>query len=190
MPKFFSNKQFYEKSLKEFGISAGGVHWKNEQTQYIRFDVITEFLQEDIKNSTIADLGCGLGEYYKYLENKDLLPKKYIGIDCEEKMIELSQKRFPNAEFLLKNVLYEDMEEVDYCICSGAMNLMYYDQCALFIKRAYKASKKGFIFNFLRSITLNDVKPYEILALCEELSDTIYFKEKYLDNDFTIFMEK
>lgn len=190
MAKLISNKYFYEKSLKEFGITAQGVHWKNKQTQYTRFDVITEFLQKDIQDSTLCDIGCGVGEYYNYLQNKKLLPKKYIGIDCESKMIQVCKKRFPEIEFIEKNILYEDINEVDYTICSGAMNLMTFDQCSLFIKRAYKASKKGFVFNFLQSLTLNDVKPYEILALCKTLSDTIYFKEKYLDNDFTIFMEK
>jgi ubiquinone/menaquinone biosynthesis C-methylase UbiE len=188
--KLISNKEFYEKSLKEFGISARGVHWKNQQTQYVRFHEITKFIRQDIQDITICDIGCGVGEYYNYLQTKELLPKKYTGVDCENKMIKVCKKRFPNIEFIEKNILYEDIEEVDYCICSGAMNLMTFDQCSLFIKRAYRASKKGFIFNFLQSLTLNDVKPYEILALCNSLSDTIYFKEKYLDNDFTIFMVK
>lgn len=190
MAQYISNKRFYEKSLKQYGISAQGVHWKNQETQYIRFKVITSFLKERIENSSITDLGCGLGEYYNYLTTQGIVPKEYIGIDCERKMINNCKKRFPKIEFRLKNILYEDFEMSDFTVCSGAMNLMNFDQCSLFIKRAYRHSRKGFVFNFLQSLTLNGVQPYEILSVCEQLSDKIEFQEGYLDNDFTIFMVK
>ena len=188
--KYISNKKFYEQSLKKHGISAQGVHWKNKFTQYKRFEVITEFIKDEIKTSTLSDAGCGLGEYYNYLSIFELLPYEYTGIDCEENMLKICEKRFPNINFQLKNLLYEDPDTVDYFVCSGAMNTMTFDQCSLFIKRCFHASKKGFVFNFLQSLTLNGIPPYEILALCEDLTDKIYFKEGYLDNDFTIFMVK
>lgn len=190
MAKYISNKLFYEQSYKRYGFNAKGLHWKNQQTQYKRFEIITQLIEKDLKNSTIGDLGCGFGDYYKYLKERNLEPKSYHGIDCELKMVQVCKSRYKDIAFEHKNILYEDFSKSDYNICSGAMNIMNIDQCSLFIKRAFKHSKKGFIFNFLQSITLNDVKPYEIVALCEKLCPKIEFKEGYLDNDFTIFMAK
>lgn len=188
--RYISNKEFYEKSFKSYGISAQGVHWRDKFTQYKRFEIITEFIKKDIKVSTIADAGCGLGEYYNYLKLFELIPLGYKGIDCEDIMLNVCKKRFPDVSFELKNILYEDFEQSDYVVCSGAMNIMNFDQCSLFIKRCYKNAKKGFVFNFLQSLTLNGIKPYEILALCGSLCEDIDFKEGYLKNDFTVFMRK
>lgn len=69
------------------------------KNQYIRFEVLTKFIQKDIQNSSILDLGCGFADYLYFLENKDITPKEYLGIDCEEFMIEESKK-----DFLIKNL--------------------------------------------------------------------------------------
>lgn len=188
--RYISNKEFYQKSIKQYGISAKGVHWSSKYTQYKRFEIITQFIKKDIKSSTLLDAGSGFGEYYEYLKINNLLPFKYIGIDCEEQMVKLSKQRFSKVDFFEKNILYEDIYKADYIICSGAMNTMTLDQCELFIKRCYSSSKKAFVFNFLQKLTINGIPPFEILALCEKIGDKILFKEDYLDNDFTICMVK
>lgn len=188
--KYISNKKFYAQSVKEFGVSPQGVHWNSKRTQYKRFEIITNFIKDDIRTSSVADAGCGFAEYYNYLKTQNLFPQKYIGLDCEDIMINICKDRYPKQEFHKKNLLYDDVPNCDYYVCSGAMNIMNYEQCSLFIKRAYNASNKGFVFNFLRALTLNDVKPYEILSICDKLCKDIKYEENYLDNDFTIFMVK
>ena len=127
--KKISNKLFYQKSIQEYGVSAQGVHWNSKYTQYKRFEIITKLIKKEIKHSTLVDVGCGFAEYFNYLQNNNRIPKEYIGIDCEIKMIEISKKRFPNQLFFKQNVLYDELKTADYYISSGALNILTLDQC-------------------------------------------------------------
>jgi SAM-dependent methyltransferase len=188
--KILSNKQFYEQSVKEFGVSAQGVHWNSKYTQYKRFEIITKFIKKDIKNSTIVDVGCGFGEFYNYLEKNHKIPIDFIGIDCEKNMITISKKRFPNLKFYLKDILKDELIKADYYTCSGALNILSIEEIAIFIEKCYNSSKKGFIFNFLKNLTFNNITKDEILNICTKHTKNILIKENYLENDFSIFLKR
>jgi SAM-dependent methyltransferase len=188
--KTVSNKEFYQKSIEEFGVSAQGVHWNSKYTQYKRFEILTKCIKKDIKGSNVVDVGCGFGEYYNYLLKNHKLPQKYIGVDCEEKMIDVCNIRFPNEQFLVQNILQDDLIKADYYICSGAMNILSFDEVEIFIKKCFEASNKGFVFNYLKNVTFNDIKQHDVEEICKRYSHSLILKDGYLDNDFTIFMVK
>ena len=185
-----TNKKFYEQSIEQFGISAQGVHWNNKHTQYKRFEIITKLIKKDIRDSYIIDVGCGFGEYYNYLKENKRVPKKYLGVDCERQMIDVSKKRFPETQFHIQDILHDKLFNADYYLCSGALNILTLEEVDIFIQRCFTYSKKGFIFNFLKNLTFNNIKQYEIIDICKQYSDNITIKENYLDNDFTVFMVK
>ena len=185
-----NNTQFYRRVIKKYGISARGVHWNCEETQYLRFEILSKFIKNDMKDSVIVDAGCGFGEYYNYLYDNDLKPKEYIGIDCEEEMISSASKRFLNTKFVLKNILEDKLPTADYYICSGAMNTLDEKEVLLFIKRSYKASKKGFIFNFLKEDSLTNVTINTVLSFSKTICSNINIKDNYLENDISIFLKK
>ena len=184
------NQKFYEESIDTYGISAQGVHWNSEFSQYKRFEILTEFIREDIKSSTLIDVGCGMGEYYNYLMDEELKPKNYMGIDCEQKMIDIAAKRYPRVDFILKNVLEDELPIADYYICSGAMNILEVNEFYLFILNCYEKCEKGFVFNFLKKDSYTKVYKEEILTLCHKISNNVQSKDNYLDNDFSIFISK
>ena len=188
--KLPSNNDFYTQSIKEHGISAQGVRWNNKHSQYKRFEAITKRIKKDISISTLVDVGCGFGEYFEYLKSNKKLPKKYIGIDCEEDMVNISKKRFQNEDFLQIDVLKEDLPFADYFICSGALSILEYNDVDLFISKCFRNANKGFIFNSLKNLTFNNIKQYEIIDICKKYSQKISVYEGYLDNDFTILMVK
>ena len=185
-----NNTQFYKRVIKKYGISARGVHWNSEESQYLRFEILSQFIENDMKNSSVVDAGCGFGEYYNYLFDNDLKPKDYIGIDCEEEMINMASKRFVNTKFVLKNILEDKLPLADYYICSGAMNILEEKEVLTFIKRAYKASTKGFIFNFLKDDPLSSVPLNIVLAFCKSICAQIKIKDDYLENDISIYLKK
>lgn len=188
---FKHNEKFYAQSIEKYGVSPKGVHWSSKYNQYVRFDVLTEFIIDEISNATIIDVGCGFAEYYVYLEKNRTLPLKYIGIDCEKAMIFRSQLRFPKLDFYIKNALEEQaLESADYYICSGALNILEHQDFYTFIKNCYNKSEKGFIFNFLTKESFNFIKKEKVLEYCHRLSPNIQTKEHYLYNDMTIFMQK
>ena len=184
------NHTFYKYSIKKYGISAKGVHWNSKYTQYKRFEVLTSFIKDEIKDATIIDAGCGFGEYYNYLFDNNLKPKSYIGIDCEENMITLASKRFIDTEFYVKNILKDKLPLADYYICSGAMNILEKEEVFIFIEKCFESSKVAFIFNFLINDPLTKVKIKDIFLYCKNLSQNIQIKENYLDNDISILIKK
>ena len=184
------NHKFYKSTILKYGISAKGVHWNSEYTQYKRFEVLTSFIKNKIKESTIVDAGCGFAEYYNYLFDNNLKPKSYIGIDCEESMILLASKRFININFYVKNILKDELLIADYYICSGAMNILEKEEIFIFIKRCFEVSKVAFIFNFLINDPLTKVKFEDILEFCKEFSSSIEIKENYLDNDISVLLKR
>ena len=141
------NALFYKKAIKRYGISAKGVHWNSEFNQYKRFEILTSFIKDSIKNSSIVDAGCGFGEYYNYLFDNDLKPASYLGIDCEEGMVILASKRFLNTQFIIQDILKDELIDADYYICSGAMNILNKEEIFIFIEKCFAASNKAFIFN-------------------------------------------
>ena len=183
------NHKFYERAINKYGISAKGVHWQSQFTQYLRFEIINSFIKEEIKKSSIVDAGCGFAEYFNYLKKSGLKPKSYIGIDLEEKMVTLSKSRFPDINFMVKDVLESTLPKADYYICSGAMNILRKKQMFKFIENCLNASNKGFVFNFLKADTLNNVSCEAIINFCETLDADIYIKDYYLENDITIFLK-
>jgi len=184
------NKQFYQKAIEKYGTTALGVHWNSKHTQYKRFEILTQFIKKNISSSTLVDVGCGFGEYYKYLEVNNKLPKKYIGIDCEKDMVTTCKIRLPLQEFKIQNVLTDILLQADYFVCSGALNILTQDEAYIFIKKCFEASKVGFVFNFLKSNSYNQLKINDVLKFCNTFKCEVKTKDNYLDNDFTIFMVK
>lgn len=184
------NHAFYKSVIKKYGISAKGVHWNSQFTQYKRFEVLTNFIENEIKESNIVDAGCGFAEYYNYLFDNNLKPKSYIGIDCEEEMITLASKRFLNTSFYIKDIIKDELVFADYYICSGAMNILKKDEIFIFIKKCFEASNMGFIFNFLKNDPLTNVNFLDILHYSKSLSKRVEIKEDYLENDISIFIKK
>lgn len=184
------NSKFYKQAINKYGVSAKGVHWASSYTQYKRFEILSSFINEELKNSSIIDAGCGFGEYFSYLLKNSKEPKTYLGVDCEEVMINLASKRFPTQNFKVQNILLDNLSKADYYICSGAMNILLEEEVYIFIKRCFEASQKAFIFNFLKNDPLTNIKSKNIIAFCKTLSKKIEIKEHYLENDFSIYMEK
>jgi hypothetical protein len=70
------------------------------------------------------------------------------------------------------------------------MNTLDEKEVLLFIKRSYKASKKGFIFNFLKEDLLSNVTMNTVLSFCKTICSNINIKDNYLENDISIFLKK
>ena len=183
------NHQFYKNAYKEHGVSAKGVHWHSKKNQYYRFEILTSFLK-NIKNSSIIDIGCGFGEYLNYLKEKDLNPDIYLGIDCEEFMINISKKRFPSNVFLKCDILKHKLPKADYLICSGTLNILKEKVFLESINKCFHASNRGFVFNFLTNNSIHNLSLDLIKEHCLKLTKKVTISSDYIANDCTIFLEK
>ncbi|WP_428738536.1 class I SAM-dependent methyltransferase [Sulfurimonas sp.] len=186
MPKI-NNEIFYKNAIKKYGTTAQGLNWNSQIHQVLRFYQIIKLLPQNLNDFTLSDVGCGFGDFYNYLDTK---PKKYIGIDVLEEMLNIA-KNNTGQEVQKIDLTQQPSPTSDYIVCSGALNILTRFETTMFIQNCYNSAKKGFIFNCLygnkESETFNylDEKFLEDIALFLKVNKVNYIKD-YIPNDLTI----
>jgi len=180
-------KTFYQNNYDTYGVSAEGVAWDSVQTQKRRFSAIASCLG-DVKCDTLVDAGCGFGDFYFYLKEKDMLPRSYTGLDLCEPMVKEAQIR-TGCKIIQRDILKQTIPVADWYVASGSMNLLTRLETRLFIQRCFAKSRKGFVFNLLYGREHEGAYsywlPHEIIELCRPLDAKVQIKEGYMDGDFT-----
>lgn len=189
MPRI-DNEKFYTSAIDIHGVSAKGVNWNSKESQNLRFEMILEMLPKDLSSQTIADAGCGFGDFYFYAKKKKHLIKKYIGIDSVLDMYSIASKR-TGCEIVLADISKDKIPSASYYICSGAMNVLNAFETHLFMRNCYEASEIGFIFNILhgdkKSQTYNYLTTSQITNIASNIGVTnIKIKDDYMKNDITV----
>ena len=179
---------FYRNALARYGHNAQGAHWESSRSQEVRFAVLRRLLPADLSALTLVDVGCGLGDLFRYLEVLGACPGGYLGIDVVAPMVEIARRR-TGREVLLLDALCDPLPRADYYLCSGAMNTLTREETRQFIERCLAASSVGFIFNLLRGEddceTFNYWQPEQIKALALELGADCVIETGYLSQDFS-----
>jgi SAM-dependent methyltransferase len=187
-----SNEDFYLGAYKKFGQTPKGLNWNSKESQEIRFEVITEFLKDELKNSVIADAGCGFADLYAFWQANEIKVKKYIGIDSMELFVSISQKKFPQNFFTCKDILKESLPLATWYVASGSLNILSDFQTWLFLENMLNHSKKGIVFNILcgdkKSKTFNYKTIDDIMLFANKKALHVEIKEGYLKNDMTVKM--
>jgi SAM-dependent methyltransferase len=183
-----NQKAFYQNNYDTHGISAQGVAWESTQTQKKRFSAIHACLGS-LQNEHIVDAGCGFGDFYLYLKEKNNLPKSYVGLDLCAPMV-TEAKRRTGCKILQKDILNQSIPMADWYVASGSMNLLTKMETHIFIQRCFEKSKKGFVFNLLEGKDTKGNysywKPHDILMLCRTFCTKVEIKEGYMEGDFTV----
>ncbi|MCF6331273.1 MAG: class I SAM-dependent methyltransferase [Sulfurimonas sp.] len=189
MPRI-NNEKFYTLGIQKYGITAKGVNWTSTDTQRVRFKTILEMLPSDLSSHTIVDAGCGFGDFYIYLEKRNKLPKRYIGIDCFADM-QIIASAITGCEIIIADIVKDEIPDAGYIVCSGAMNILKKFETYQFIQNCYQACEHGFIFNILHGDDESDIYNYittkQIKHLAKELGvDELKIKTGYIDDDITV----
>lgn len=193
MPRI-DNKTFYTSAIEKYGTTAKGVNWHSKENQNIRFDVILDMLPDDISRYTIADAGCGFGDFYTYMSKKKKIPKKYIGIDSLFDMYSIASNK-TGQEIIIADICKDEIPSADYYVCSGAMNTLQNFETHLFIRNCFNACKNAFIFNVLHgdreSKTYNYLTTKQIKQIAADLGvEHIEIKDDYIESDITAVFYK
>jgi len=185
-----NQKEFYQNNYDTHGISAEGVAWDSAQTQKKRFSAITSCIG-NLKQDSVVDAGCGFGDFYLYLKEKDNLPKSYIGLDLCTPMVEEAKVR-TGCKIMQKDILSQSIPTADWYVASGSMNLLTQLETRIFIQRCFEKSRKGFVFNLLEGKACEGEysywNPHEILVLCRTFCNNVKLKEGYMEGDFTVLL--
>ena len=189
MPRINSEK-FYTSAIEMHGTSPQGVNWASKENQLLRFDAILKLLPKELSSYSIADAGCGFGDFYTYMSKKKKTPQKYIGIDSLLDMYSIASEN-TGCEIINADICKDILPNADYYICSGALNVLTKFETHQFIQNCYNSSKRGFIFNALHgdnlSETYNYLTTHEIKQIAKDLKvKELIFKENYLEDDITV----
>ena len=188
------NKKFYTSALNLHGATAKGLNWHSTKHQTIRFKTILELLPDNLSTISITDAGCGFGDFYIYMQKREKLPYKYIGIDSVSNSCTIASKKI-SQKIMELDICKDTLPTSDYYICSGALNILTYFETYQFIHNCYRSSTKGFIFNTLYGDNLSKHYNYltknHIYKIAKSLDiKDIVFIEGYLKNDITVLFLK
>ncbi|WIH82290.1 class I SAM-dependent methyltransferase [Brachyspira pilosicoli] len=183
------------------------VDWESEEAQNLRFKALIEHF--NMSGNVLLDVGCGVGSLAEYID-KNNINLYYIGIDIMPEMVERAKSKtyknispqFMTMDFFKKTDIKDD---VDYIYTSGIFNLNLGNN-EEFLKEAIEAfllaARKGVCFNLL-DVSCKEkygdkyyyYKKDDILLLTQDilkklnLSYKIHIEDKYLQNDFSVFID-
>ena len=191
---------FYEHRLGQFGEDARSLNWGSRQSQERRFEVLASI--GDLANQSILDVGCGLGDFYRWLVSRGI-QTDYTGIDLTPGMVEKAASRNPSARFAVHNLLGDTApfqeKSFDFVFASGIFYLRRIqpqEYMQEMISTMFCIARKGVAFNSLSTwSTERDAleyyaDPIKTLEWCAELSKNLILRHDYHPGDFSILMKK
>ena len=207
-PRFLSPiAALYDYRLREYGPSAMGVFWRNEEGQNLRFEVLSGVfdLADERGGVSVNDLGSGYGAFFDFLARRpEMLGGRYVGYDICEAMVKASRMRIhdPRAHFVESLIA---TEEADYSFVSGTFNMKLdeldrdwtaYVEASL--EDLWSKTRKGLAFNMLcartkkrkeRDLYYADWREYE--SFCRDvLSPRVTLIRDYPLDEFTLLVHR
>ncbi len=122
-----NTKEAYNTMLKEYG---------EDDSSKIALDFIKP-------SSYVLSAGCGAGREVDYLVNA--LKCKVVGVDIDNKALELSKRRTPNTRYILGDMVQMKFKDkFDYIVCLwNTINYLNYNARKIFIETCFDNLKEG-----------------------------------------------
>lgn len=193
---------YYQNKIEAFGSTHLGVDWNSQESQELRFSILTRVLSND--NFSVIDYGCGYGALLNYL-NRNHNSFDYMGFDWSEAMI-IEAKQAHTETFACRFTTVAPTEAADYTIASGIFNVKlddthenWHQHTLSTIEQINKISKKGFSFNILTSYSdlekqspkLFYANPCELFDYCKKnFAKNVALLHDYGLYEFTIIVRK
>lgn len=183
----------YSASLAEHGPAPQAVGWRDDDAHRLRFDKLAAVLPADGRRVTVADLGCGYGAFFEYLE--EVLGaglSRYVGYEISEEMAAAARRRLHDPRVLVVESA-TPTEEVDYSFACGTFNVKLDAERAEWdayvkdqVRTLAATSRSGLAFNLLTTdVDWQDPKlfyadPDEYAEFCRgELSRDVRLVQGY-----------
>lgn len=188
---------FFDRSLMLHGDRPEAVRW-TLSGQLRHYQAMLDI--GDISNCTILDFGCGKGDFYQFLLEKNI-PVQYHGFDINKNLIEIAKKKFPHVDFRVFDIDREELkEDFDYIFLCGVFNLKVKgieEMIKNTLLRLFSHCKIALAFNGLsiyepkKDFELNYLSPEDMFSFAiKNLSPYISLRHDRIKYDFTLFVYK
>ncbi len=189
----------YRERLRTYGPGPAALHWRSRESQERRFTGLAAIGIRD--GDSVLDVGCGLADFYGWLKDRGVLVS-YIGMDFTAEMVALSRETYPEARFMLSNLVEGDHglppRGIDWVVASGifSMHKVEPEQNLQRVVGAMAAlARRGVAFNTLSARAphrdrwrLWHADPDRILVFCRALGFRCRISHDAAQEDFTIHM--
>ena len=198
--------KFYQDNLKQFGSTAKGVGWKNDEAQRVRFSQLFKLVTTK-EAFSINDLGCGVADFVDFL-NGEKANFVYRGYDMMPEMIQRAKNKFADNELVLLQTIANiaEISPADYTIASGIFNIRLITSDEIWLRHILDTitmmnskSRLGFAFNILsiysdsefRKAELYYADPLYLFDYCKRtFTQNVAVLHDYGQYDFTIIVRK
>ncbi len=193
----------YQEAVDAMGGTFEATLWQSKRGQVIRFRTFSDEI--DFTETSILDVGCGIGDFAEFLLETSIAYKSFRGIDAMEAMIKTAEQRnLDRCTFEVADVIAESdlMHNEDWITFSGTLNTLTQESALALIEKAYEACTIGVAFNFLsnqswRDPNTEDLYPasrfdtIEVLRFACSLTPLVSFTQMYLlGHDATVILRR
>lgn len=158
-------ESYYTQKVKEFGATPKGVDWNSEESQILRFDILSQVINSK-EEFSVLDYGCGFGSMLKYMSKK-YQNFNFTGYDISDEMINTAKDSFKNEKRGSWKTVLDDNLTFDYTIASGIFNIKLENS---------NEEWKQYVFNTLDKINNHSIKGFSFNILTK-YSDKEYMKD-------------
>ena len=188
----------YNKRLEKFGTSINALAAGTEERRNLRFKILTEIGMQN--GDTILDLGCGFGDYARYIDSCEL-SVDYTGYDINPRLIEKAQSLYPGKKFETKDILNESFGSFDYIVSSSCFNLILeqednYNFVERLLRTCYEHARIGVAIDFNSSYVdfLSKegfhYEPEKIFGIAKRITKRVTLRHDYPLFEFNIYLYK
>ena len=148
--------ELYEKSLSDHGLTSKSVGWKDEASQLLRFDKLSQVIGAGGERFSVNDLGCGYAAMFDYLRQRhDARLSLYHGYDISDEMLAAAGQTVIDQRAIFHKAS-QASEEADYSFVSGTFNVKmdasdeaWTEHVKETLLQLAAQSRRGFAFNLL-----------------------------------------
>lgn len=197
--------RIYDYRINECGPVAGGVFWKDADSQILRLEILLKTIAaEDLSGPiTVNDLGCGYGALFELMQGDPMMAMgRYIGYDISPDMVDAAKAKNPDPRTTFINSPIAT-EMADYSFVSGTYNMSMGAEHAMWtqyimtsIETLWSKTTKALAFNMLdinASTKLDDLYYADRTTFLKHaltLSPEVEIIDDYPLDEFTIVIRR
>ena len=183
--------------LRTFGDRPEALRWTSGG-QTLHYESLLDI--GNIEGKKVLDFGCGKGDFYRFLEERNLRVR-YTGFDINGKLIALAKEKYPGVPFRVLDIEKDVFaEHFDYIFLCGVFNLNVQGiekTIRKTLKKLFTHCTTGLAFNALsahnprKDFELHYVSAEDMFAFAvRNLSPFVSLRHDRIAYDFTVFVYK